>query len=297
MIEKGVDQRKVVERIVGDFEDWKSARRSKEEVWREALNAYLTTIDESNYDEWPWRCKVADTLVQETGDAIASALRNALFPVNERYFEVRGVDELGHHYQDVMQKYLSEKLNTAGFIERVRPFLMQLAVLGNAPAITPWHTNTRIRRQRVQTPEGVRVLDEAEVLYDNFTFETLDAFDVVFNPSKIYLHDTPIIRRLEKSKASLKSEADFYENLAELEDDGAAHSDESEGEKRERATVFGLNYEPDPEAIELLEAHGVFEIDGNDLFSFVKREVDFPVAVVRFERMLRDIQENAARAQ
>lgn len=257
-IEAGTDQQKVLEWVVDHWTTWKLARKDKEATWKDIVNAYLTHIDESKYENWPWRSKVADTFVQETGDSIASSLRSSLFPINEEYYSITGLDEVGAVYQDQMKTYMDHQLYKSKFIEKTKPFFKQEALLGNSVALLPWRKDTRIRKKRNMSGE---VIDSLETKYDNFDFETLDIMDVVFDPSKIYLEQTPFIHRSEKSYVSLKDMKNVYSNLSSIET-ASQSSDESEGDKVKRATVFGLNYEPSKDSVELLSAYGDFEIDG-----------------------------------
>ena len=266
MIESGVDQAAVVAKVKGCWDEWKEARRKKEDTWRDCTNAYLTTIDEANYEEWPWRCKVADTFVQETGDTIASALKNSLFPITDRYFRVVGTDDIGIIFQDMMQADMERKLLASGFTERIMPYLKQLTILGNAPYATPWITETRQkakRKRRVDADGNVIHGKETyeEVTFDSFSFETLDAFDVVFDPSKIHASESPVIRKVYRTDEQLKNMGDLYSNLDQLESQGSS-GDEDEGEKRQRAQVFGLDYEPARDCNEIKEWHGDITIDG-----------------------------------
>ena len=80
-----IDRDEIVHEIVERWVNWKEARREKEAIWQECLMNYLVHIDESKFENWPWRSKVADTFSQEQGDTIASSLRNAWFPVNEEF--------------------------------------------------------------------------------------------------------------------------------------------------------------------------------------------------------------------
>jgi len=282
-----VSEAEIVEHIVGSWDDWKHARRDKESLWRDEVNAYLTTIDESKYKDWPWRSKVADTFIQETGDSISSALRNSLFPTNEEYFDIVGVDEQGKTHQQEMQEYMQQQLYKTRFVEKFKPFIKQLSVIGNAPAILPWRIKkkTSTKRVKVRGEDGrTRVEKQTfpRTIYDNFDFEALDAFDVVFDPSQIYFDKTPFIRRMVRSINELKRDADLYKNLDRLEESGDTLDGEDIGKKRERLSVFGLNFQEDKEGIEILEAYGDFEIEGvlyeDYLISIGNRKT-----VIRFE--------------
>src|SRR3972149_4658005 len=186
MIIEGINNALVAGSIKTNFDDWKNARLSKEEMWQDWVNNYLTTIDESKYENWPWRSKVCDTMSQETADTIASALRNALFPLTEDYFDLRGEDELGKKHEVHMTEYVKKKLKDAKFQEKMRVFLKQFAVLGNSVVLVPWVKNTTKKKKRVIENGKVSVKTISKSVYDNFDIETLDMLDVVFDPDKAY---------------------------------------------------------------------------------------------------------------
>ncbi len=257
------DADKVIEYITGNWDDWKEARADKERRWTDCINNYLCYIDESKYDNWPWRSKAPDTFSQEIGDAISAALRNGVFPMNEDFYMLDGIDDLGKAYAPFVKQVLDNYIHKSKFIPRTKPWFKQLAVIGNAPFIIPWVTKTRTHKKRKRKYDGsVAVVDNVKLLYDGFIFETLDAFDVVFDPTKIYIDESPIIRRYYKSKAELVEYADLYQNLDQLEDGYATEDEKSTAAKAQRATVFGLRNEPPEDKIELLEIWGDMEIDG-----------------------------------
>lgn len=264
-IKSGVDQQKVITFVVGNWEDWKNRRSAKEAVWTDCLNNYLTYIDESKYENWPWRSKASDTFSQEIGDVVSAAMKNALFPFNEEFFRLEGLDEQSRQTEGQMYKYLLAKLDEARYVERNRPFLKQLAVYGNSAAATPWLHKVRPRRMRDRKTGAKKLVNE--VLYDNFTFATLDMFDVVMDPRKMYdPMSSPVIYRQMSSLTELKqSPSSVYSNLKELEKDykGSTPQDPSDGQKQMRSAIFGLDLpENTDDECELLIAVGDMVIDG-----------------------------------
>ncbi|MEO0215662.1 MAG: hypothetical protein ABIL14_01425 [candidate division WOR-3 bacterium] len=256
------NEEEIVEYIVGNWESWKYARKAKEQIWQDCLNNYLTIVDESKYTNWPWRCKVSDTFSQEIGDIAASALKNALFPFDEEFYRLEPLDDIAQVYQDKMKKYLDSKLKESRFIERYRPFLKQLAVIGNSAAFLPWKTITRPKK--IRTRSGVQTYDD--VVYDLFRFDTLDMLNVVLNPDSIYSEDSPIIIRSLHSLASLKSMKE-YKNLDKLEASiiESKHPAPTESDDmfvQQRKQVFGLDGNVDGEEVELLSCRGDMEING-----------------------------------
>jgi len=285
-----VDHEAVVHEIVEAWDGWKLARKDKELIWHECLTNYLVYIDESKFENWPWRSKVADTFSQEQADTIASALRNAWFPVNEEFFEVVGDDELGRQHAAVMQAYMDTMLHKMKFIERLNPWAKQLAVLGNAPLLLTWETldlSRRKREQRVNLETGARtyaVVDETTSKYEGPGIEVLDAFDVVFDPGARHHRQTPFIRRTKVPKDRLRK---LYPDLSEEDFDtietasGSPRIETSDLHKIDRARIFGLvapeanpaGEDEDDDSVEVLEWYGDLVLEG-------ERHVDLTCSVI-----------------
>jgi len=268
-IEKDIDQEEVIKFISGNWENWKSDRKPKEQIWQDCLNNYLVVVDESKYSNWPWRAKVSDTFSQEIGDIAASALKNALFPFDEEFYKLEPLDDIGVVYRDKMQTYFDRKLKESKFIERYRPFLKQLAVLGNSSAFLPWKKITRPKRLRIKEKNEIKLSTLQETLYDSFRFDTLDILNVVMNSDSTYSEDSPMIVRSLHSLASLKDMKDQYDNLDKLEASiveskmgHAAPSQTDDAFASQRSATFGINFNVDNEEVELLTCRGDMEIDG-----------------------------------
>jgi co-chaperonin GroES (HSP10) len=288
-IKPGTDQAAVVDYVVGNFEDWKERRSVKEKNWTDCLNNYLTFVDESKYENWPWRSKCSDTFSQEIGDVVSAAVKNALFPFNEDFFKLEGLDDQSKDNELKMYKYMLEKLDNARYVERNRPFLKQLAVYGNSAAILPWVHKKRPRKVRDPRSRQVKWVDE--VLYDNFTFTTQDMFDVVMNPGKMYDPlSSPVIYRSITTLAELglTKKDNVYQNLEQLEKtaDGTIPTDKSDAQKTARAQIFGLSggAEDGDEEIELLVCLGDMIIDGEMFFEHIAVIANRKV-LLRFEEI------------
>lgn len=277
-IQDGIEQDEIVHEIVERWENWKQARREKEDIWQECLTNYLVHIDESRFENWPWRSKVADTFSQEQADTIASSLRNAWFPVNEEFFEVKGDDEAGKSGEAEFQTYMEDLIHDMKFIERLNPFAKQLAVIGNAPILLTWETMDLSRRKRVEEVDlatgkrSYRVVDETKKAYEGPGIEVLDAFDVVFDPAAKHPRQTPFLRRVMVPKDLL---AGLYPDLTEGEIEDACRLDasieQSDRFKIQRATVFGFVAPETKDAtatvesddlVEVLELYGDLVCDG-----------------------------------
>ena len=261
--------------VSGWWEDWTVARQDKEKIWDEVVQAYLVHVDESKFDKWPWRCKVADPFCQETADTIASQLRNFLFPVNEKYFEVQGLNLIGQAQAARMQGFIETQLKLTQFIESVMPWLKQISVIGNAPFLLRYGTiresftrrelqvNLTTRRTSVQEVKTVAGMKEGVI------FESLDAYDVAFDPAAIILCDSPVIRRMTLPLPQVEQKAAAWrlEHVDLLaEEGGRAPEEQSDMHKQTRQRLFGLQEEAQGQEkdqdVELLWCWGDLLFDG-----------------------------------
>lgn len=271
MIKDGLDHDAVVTTIVGLWTDWKDARLEKEKIWSECLANYLVHVDKAKYENWPWRCQVADTFSQETADTIASAMRAALFPMNEDFYELEGVDAVGKLHAQAMKDYLDGLLHRMQFIERLMPAFKQLSVIGNCPILTPWTTELKSERRRVRTINPVTYDTTVSVQripqkkYDGPGLQVLDAFDVVFDPMSLCGHGTKIRRTLMTREAFVEKYGD-YTDITELDAGTGKPMEPSDTQKVARARLFGLDEQetqiPTDEQIEILELIGDVTVDG-----------------------------------
>lgn len=286
------DLDKVAQTVTQCWDDWTHARRKKERIWQECVMNYLCEVDETKYQGWPWRSKVADTLSQETGDTVASSLINGLFPLNEKYLDIAGNDEASADRAPKMLGYLEAQLKRANFIESVRPWAKQLSVIGNAPYLGRFDVLSKPNKRRVVTREvrtgkpsyGVQQVSGIKTT----SFLSLDAFDVAFDPDCLSPNDSPMIWRCVMSKARVLALPNLT-NLAQLEDvDGGAPSQPSDSLKTQRKRAFGVTKpdagqeESDPNEIEILCYFGDLEIDG-ELFENQRLVIGNRTVVLRAE--------------
>jgi hypothetical protein len=266
------DHEQVVQQVVAEWETWTDQRRKKERVWEECVMNYLVEVDESKYTDWPWRSRVADTLSQETGDTVASSILNGLLPLNEKYLEVIGEDERSRANAPKMQDYLEAQLKRANFVESLRPWVKQLAVIGNAPYIGSFGPVRRPmkRRERMNNLKTRQATYPVKTVGSTKTtkFQSLDAFDVAFNPKTLITDESALVWRLVLSKARVLGMPNL-EHLEELEPvSGGAPHQQSDALKDKRKRAYGVQApeseqsDADPDEIELLIHYGDLEVDG-----------------------------------
>lgn len=275
-INKNVNLDLVARTISGWWDDWTLARQEREKIWDENIQNYLVTINEAAYENFPWRCRVADPASQAAADTIASNIRNSLFPINEQFFSTHALDDASFGRPAAsMHTHQSRMLVAGDFIERVMPWIKQVVVIGSAPYALRWG------RLRPQVKKRVRVIDpvtrdisivvreESVGMAEGLLFECLDAYDVARDPSSLSHDASPDIRRMLVTADELTAIPNL-ENLEALDEElNKAPEIPSDIARRTRQNIFGLNEEAqtsEPEKIELLWYYGDAYFDG-ELFA------------------------------
>ena len=135
--------------VVEDYRRWKQARTQLENKWRECWEAYLCDVrslyaqpDIDTAD----RSRIVRPVLYEAVEAIHANLLNALFPANEQFFTVIGRTEEDHRNARLIEEFLRNKLEEAGFMEKYALFLKQAIVTGNSVAAVPWKKVREVRR-------------------------------------------------------------------------------------------------------------------------------------------------------
>ena len=262
MIEKNIDQEKIIKTIPGLWENWKLGRAEKESKWDECVKNYMAYIDESKYDSWPWRCKISRPISQEITDTVSASVKTALFPDNEDFFTVEGLDEIGQEFQKDVENYLKIVLFKMRYISSLEPFIKQLCIIGNSYAGLPWRQES-VKRRRWQ--DGV-VMPYNQITWDSTKIESHDMFDVVFDQRSVeYSQELTRIRRKIVSIDDLKLRKDIYSNLgSEKLKSGYQPSEQSDSTRQARRSIYGINegIADKTKDVELLIVNGDINIDG-----------------------------------
>lgn len=260
MIEKGVNQKEIVTVASGMWETWKKGRQDKEKVWDEVIKNYLIYIDEGKYKNWEWRCKKSRPVTQEIIDTVSSSVKSALFPDNEEFFRVEGLDEIGKEFEAIVENYMKTVLFKMRYTTAVEPFIKQTCILGNSSAGIYWR-NEEVTRRRWQ--DGV-VVPERQIVWDSSRIETHDMFNVVFDPRvPFYSQNVTRIRRHVIHIDELKAKKDIYQNLKHVKG-GEVPSEQSDSDRITRRSLYGINEGVVDKSndIELLILNGDINIKG-----------------------------------
>ena len=258
----GTFNQKLFTFVHNKFEIFKTGRRRREDVWLECWAMYAGTpeareiikarmlrhVGNVNND---WRHNLSTGKGFEQVETILAYLQQAFFP-NRDWFDV--IPQVPGIQDDAItiKNFAKKKLSDAHFISHWELFLRQLCIVGVSIIALPWRYETRKQRKRVKVfntddPRGFTwsIKEEERVTFNNNVFEVLDTFDVYFDPVAISNNDSPLIRRVIKTRAEIAEniQTEFYQNLTikELEELPAyLPSDESTTNQSELQDYFGL---------------------------------------------------------
>ncbi len=238
-----VEAQMLVASVMQDAQDWKNARSRLESTWQQCWEAYMCDI-KSLYtqpgQDTPDRSKIARPVLYESVEAIHAFLMNTLLPADEQFFSVIGQSEADHEKAKLIEAYLRNKLQEAGFYEKYSVFLKQAIITGNSVAAVPWRRKTRKSRTRQPitlfgVTVGTQKRDTETVVYDGPDFEVLDMFDFLIDPNEPDFEKATVIRKLERSLNDLRR-AGVYHNLEGL----TAQVEPEDARKSARRQAFGI---------------------------------------------------------
>lgn len=191
---------------VRDMHDtFRDSRQRLEETWVSAWAQYLVTDESSVFnrtqslhkignDDISWRHNVNTGKAFDAVETVHAYLMGSLFP-NSHWLSVApqmpGYDELAR----VLQYYLVKKMPEWKFMPQMAAYVRQLLIVGTSAMAIPWSSKSRIQ------------------------YECLDMFDVLFDPTEPDVEDSPIIRRIKKTRAALIEglAKGFYSNMTPLD--------------------------------------------------------------------------------
>lgn len=191
---------------VRDMHDtFRDSRRTLESIWTDAWSAYTVTDTANVYsrmqalqqygkDDISWRHNVNTGKAFDAVETVHAYLMGSLFP-NSHWLAVSpsmpGYDELAR----VLQYYLVQKLPEWKFMSQMASYVRQMLIVGTSAMALPWSSKSEVQ------------------------YECLDMFDVLFDPTEPDVEDSPIIRRIKKTRAALIEgiTKGFYSNLTQLD--------------------------------------------------------------------------------
>lgn len=191
--------------IMSQFYEFRNQRSGLEKTWISNWASYVITPESARYSRMDimrnvgnvradWRHNIDIGKAFEIVETVHAYLMGSLFP-NSAWFDCKpvlpGYDQLAR----ILKYYLREKLYDWKFMVEFSTYLRQLLIVGPSVMMMPWSEKERIQ------------------------YECVDVFDVYFNPAEVSMDDTPIIRKIRKTRAMIVEciNSGYYSNIEPLD--------------------------------------------------------------------------------
>jgi hypothetical protein len=292
----------------GLYEQYRTARTTKEELWTECWASYLgspkaveymrTNVSQivGNVND-DWRHKISTGKSYEIVETINAYLQGAFFP-NRDWFSVVPQTPGIADVVDSVKKYTVNKLKQNNFRTQWELYTRQLLITGFSAIALPWVKTDKpevYRKPKVTesyNPLGEEVIkttyepeEEDEHTYSNAELRVIDVFDLFLDPNEQCVEKANLFRVIRKTKGEVLRciSSGFYPELKHeqvLKGKGGGAS-LSTNNKRNISEFMGIRYDPN-EQVELLEFWGNVEVDGTEYCDVVATILGNNVA--RFEK-------------
>jgi hypothetical protein len=133
-------QKKLVDKLMGKFDDWSSWRRPYERVWDEIYRVYFSQTDKS---KTPNRSMVTVPIVFQMIEAAVPKVVNVIFSSSEEFFEVVPTDPDETEKAQIIEMLLNYQLSQADFFIKFIDFTKQLLMYGTSYFMTSWKTKRK----------------------------------------------------------------------------------------------------------------------------------------------------------
>lgn len=303
MILQGIDQHTLANWLVTQWRRMKDERVHKEAIWQECWLAYNSKFGDTWREIAEYRSKRYIPLSKLAIESVTSNLVQGVMP-HDDWFNIMGRtpdDERGAKYMSALLKWQHFR---TGWRKQFALGLKQAAIFGNVPWATLWKQDVRWVPDPEQHGENMGAYAASLEMgtaqagvpppvplkpvrkYDGPEFVIGNIFDFVIerNPNDEYALR---INRNFKTKAYLERMAEpdamgysIYENIDSINNENV-YKESSDGLRQSIDAEMGF-YNIPKERVELLEAWGDFEIDGETYHNHVL-VVANRNTVIRFE--------------
>jgi hypothetical protein len=265
------DEKDIIRYVTQKFTDFKEARRTKEKKWNECIRAFLSKHDSVAESGQKWHSNIYVPLSYEAATNIYSMLKSTIFPTDSAFFSVDcytpGVKVQG----DIIKSLLLNQLDEINFITRFGAFLKQLVIIGNSAAAVYWKKTSRIEKENQNTssdrthksPPGY---DVERLIYDGPVFETINMYDIVFDPSIPRWQEGLVIHRNYRTLEEIRNNK-TYKNTDNLQ---ACFTNQEDTYKIDASKAFETGYSNDnKKMIKLYSAYGDFRLNGRIYYNYI----------------------------
>lgn len=263
--------------VASKFSEFKNSRAAKEARWSECVKAFLCRHNFELADTRKWRSQIYIPLSYEAATNIYSNLKRAIFPTDSSFFTVEPKNDMTKDLANTIRALLLYQLDEMGFITKFGSFLKQLVVIGNSAAAVYWKHITRKEVKPLEVPvydeEGNLIATEIQnievdkVIYDGPEFETINMFDIVFDPSQANWQNGLVIHRTYRSYEQVKNNP-VYKNTKELKNSNAKPSD-SNICSINKAFDMNIDNTKQDNMVKLYSAYGDFVVDGKVYYDYI----------------------------
>lgn len=187
--------------IMSMYRDFRNQRQRIERTWTSCWASYIVSPESTQYSRMEmirevgrvktdWRHNIDVGKGFEIVETVHAYLMGSLFP-NSNWFDVIETTPGHRELARVLKYYIREKLYDWKFLMEFEHYLRQLLIVGTSVMAIPWS-------------------DKDEVHY-----ETLDVYDVLWNPAEVRYDETPIIRKVRKTRSMIihDIERGYYSNI------------------------------------------------------------------------------------
>jgi len=272
-----------VSAVVDRWVKWKDDRNSKEAIWRECLDAFMSEFaDGSEISEF--RSQRFMPLTFEAIINVIGQAGRALFP-SEDFFTAIGDNQQANQFSATRTIYMRNRVEASGLMQEfIAKHLFNLFLYGNGPYMLGWEARS-LRAEPIEynlpgQSATQSYAPKSSYAYDGPTFKSLDLFNFVIDPNggsregavKIYRSFISKEELLDLAQQQIGPEAYSVYDLAQvkkaIKEKENPTDETSDSDTQARRENFGINDSDshgDRDEIELLWAYGDFAID-DELF-------------------------------
>lgn len=281
-IERMEKEKRIVDDLMGKFNDWESSRQSRENLWEEIYRRYFTIADKRKTST---RSNITLPIIFQVVESAVPKIMNTLFASGEGFFDVVPINQTNEaDWEKIpkIRKLLDVQLDKAQFFTKFLDFTKQLMLYGTSYFQVYWKVKRDWVWERipVRTPKtlfGFQIGESIEwketksykVIERRPEVEVVDILDVYPDPDAqneddgrgVFIRswiDIDDLKELGKGK---------YPVYANTENDKLTGTEETYASSRQqRTSARGISTtDVKKKQVEILTFWGKYDIDGDGI--------------------------------